>query len=179
MRHASVALVLLLTACSSSSPGTTTLGSPEPVPPTTPSSTPALSSPAAQSGPTPSPTPSPAPRRTASSTPAPRASRTPTPAPSGPKPSPTRSGATYGLDEVTGDMFSPTTLTLRSGDWVLVTDRDPLAPHNFTVSALGVRSGDMGQGDTFRYRFTAVGTFQFVCTYHQAAGMTGTLHVTK
>lgn len=177
MRHRSVALVLLLTACSSGT-RTTTLSSPGPVLPTTPSSTPAPSSPAAQPSPTPSLTPSPAPRRTASAVPtvAPVATTRPTPSPT---PSPTRSGATFRVDEVTGDRFSPSTLTLRSGDYVLVTDTDPLAPHNFTVRALGVRSGNMGQGDTFRYRFMAPGTYAFVCTIHEAAGMTGTLHVTR
>lgn len=78
---------------------------------------------------------------------------------------------------VSGNAFSPSSLRIRSGDSVLVTDTDRGAPHDFTVRALGVRSGTMGQGDTFRYRFTAPGTFSFVCTIHEGAGMTGTLTV--
>jgi plastocyanin len=95
-----------------------------------------------------------------------------------PTPSPTRSGATFGVDEVTGDRFSPSALTLHSGDSVLVTNKD-LAAHTFTISSLGVDSGNMGQGDTFRYRFRAPGTYTFVCTYHSGLGMTGTLTVTR
>lgn len=180
MRRVPLALLLLLAACSSGS-RTTTLGSPGPQPPTTPAATPAPSSPAAQPSPTPAPTPSPSlspvPRRTVAAVSSPLPGRA-TPSPS-PSPSPKRSTATFGVDEVTGDRFSPSTLTLRAGDEVLVTDRDPLAPHNFTVRALGVRSGDMAQGDTFRYRFTAPGSYAFVCTIHEGAGMTGTLTVTR
>jgi plastocyanin len=105
----------------------------------------------------------------------PAATARPTPVPT---PSPTRSGATFGLDEVTGDRFSPSSLTLRSGDQVLVTNKD-LAAHTFTISGLGVDSGNMGQGDTFRYRFRAPGRYTFVCTYHESFGMTGTLNVTS
>lgn len=172
-----IALLVLLTACSSGS-RTTGLSSPRPLLTPTPSATAAPRSPAAQPSPTTSPSPSssPAPRRTASPAPSPTPARTPSP---GPKPSPTRAAATFGVAEATGDRFSPSALTLRSGDYVLVTDRDPLAPHNFTVRALGVRSGDMGQGDTFRYRFTAPGSYAFVCTIHESAGMTGTLTVTR
>jgi plastocyanin len=81
------------------------------------------------------------------------------------------------VDEVTGDRFSPGSVTLHVGDSVLVTDTDAVAPHTFTISALGVDSGGMSQGDTFRFRFTRAGRFTFVCSYHQAAGMTGTLTV--
>jgi plastocyanin len=80
--------------------------------------------------------------------------------------------------EVTGDRFSPSTLTLRSGDRVLVMNRD-LGAHTFTIRALGVDSGSMGQGDTFRYAFRAPGRYTFVCTYHESLGMTGTLTVTR
>lgn len=176
MRRSSVALVLLLAACSSGS-GTTTLSSPEPVLPTA-TGTPAVPSPtAARPSPTPLPTPSPTARRTASPVPSvvPAATSRPTPRPT---PSPTRSGATFGVDEVTGDRFSPSALTLRSGDRVVVTNRD-VGAHTFTISSLGVDSGNMGQGDTFRYTFRAPGRYTFVCTYHEGLGMTGTLTVTR
>jgi plastocyanin len=87
-------------------------------------------------------------------------------------------GATVGVDEVTGDRFSPSSVTLHVGDSVLVTNRDAVAPHTFTISALGVESGGMSQGQTFRYRFTSPGRYTFVCTYHESIGMTGTLTVT-
>lgn len=78
---------------------------------------------------------------------------------------------------VGGNRFSPDTLTLRGGDSVLVTNRDQV-PHDFTISELGVESGVMHQGDTFRYRFGPPGTFTFVCTIHDP-GMEGTLTVTR
>jgi plastocyanin len=81
------------------------------------------------------------------------------------------------VDEVTGNRFSPSSLTLHVGDSVLVTDKDAVAPHTFTISALGVDSGGMSQGETFRFRFTTPGRFTFVCTYHEGVGMTGTLTV--
>jgi len=82
-----------------------------------------------------------------------------------------------GIAEVTGDRFSPSTVTLHVGDSVLVTDQDSVAPHTFTVGALHVDSGAMSQGQTFRYRFTTPGRYTFVCSYHQSLGMTGTLTV--
>lgn len=175
MRRSSLALLLLLTACSSST-RTATLGSPGPVPPTTPSSTPAPSSPAAQSLPTPSLTPSPAARRTASAASAATSAGRPSLSPS-PRTSPARAGRTFAVSQVTGYRFSPSSLTLRSGDGVLVTNTD-LATHTFTITQLGVDSGSMAQGDTFRYTFRAPGDYRFVCTPHQSLGMTGTLTVT-
>jgi plastocyanin len=91
--------------------------------------------------------------------------------------SPVSKGTTFGISEVTGDRFSPSTVTLRVGDSVLVTDKDNVAPHTFTVSALHVDSGGMSQGDTYRYRFLRAGTFDFVCDYHKDVGMKGTITV--
>jgi plastocyanin len=68
------------------------------------------------------------------------------------------------------------TLTLAAGDSVKVTDADPDVPHNFVVSGVG-RSETMSSGDVFTLRFPTAGTFQFVCTFHQAQGMEGTITV--
>jgi plastocyanin len=35
----------------------------------------------------------------------------------------------------------------------------------------------MAPGATFSYRFTRAGTYSFVCSYHQASGMTGSVTV--
>lgn len=77
---------------------------------------------------------------------------------------------------LTGNRFAPDTLTLRAGDAVLVTNRD-LVPHDFTIHELGVESGEMNQGSTFRRTLAATGTYTFVCTRHR--GMEGTLTVTR
>jgi len=78
---------------------------------------------------------------------------------------------------VTGNHFSPTSLTLRRWDYVLVTDKDVAAPHTFTIDALNVHSGQMTQGDTFTYRFTTTGSFSFRGEVHPS--MTGTVTVTS
>ncbi|HUR15346.1 MAG TPA: plastocyanin/azurin family copper-binding protein [Mycobacteriales bacterium] len=147
--------LLVLPSCSSEGPPAA-LTSPSAQPTTvTTSSAPVRTPPVV-------PTVSRAPRRTAS-----------------PSASPTRVPRTYAVDMVDGERFSPSAVRLRAGDELLVTDQDPLGPHDFTVGALGVRSGQMSQGDTFRYRFNATGTFRFVCTLHESSGMTGTLTVTR
>lgn len=92
-------------------------------------------------------------------------------------PSAARRAVTADVAEVTGDRFSPSALTVHVGDSVLVTDKDAAAPHTFTISALGVDSGTMSQGDTFRYTFRRAGRFTFVCSIHQGFGMTGTVTV--
>jgi plastocyanin len=177
-RSGPVAAALALAAACSSGSGTSTLSSPSPVlspssSPTMPAATPPASPSATQRA---APSASPIARRTASPTPSPTRSRTPSPKPS-PTKSPAPAGKTYAISQVTGDMFSPKSVALKVGDSVLVTDKDAIAPHTFTISALGVDSGGMGQGDTFRYRFARAGTFTFMCTYHNSAGMNGTITV--
>lgn len=171
MRTPPLVLLLLLSACSSGA-GTTALPtSTLPVPATTlPGGTvsptaPAVTTTPLRSTPTPGRTASPAPRRTAAATASVKATA-----------SPTRAPKTFALDMVSQNRFSPDVLTLRSGDSVLVTNRDR-APHDFTIAELGVESGTMHQGDTFPYPFGPIGTFTFVCTIHQ--GMEGTLRVTR
>jgi plastocyanin len=59
---------------------------------------------------------------------------------------------------------------------VLVQNQDS-SDHNFTVAALSKDSGNMGPGDTYELRFSTTGTFQFVCSYHEAVGMKGSVTV--
>lgn len=95
-----------------------------------------------------------------------------------PKPSPTRAGSTFSIDELQTDRYSPSTLTLRLGDYVLVTNRSVNVPHTFSITALGLDSMQPNNGDQTRYRFSTKGTFNFFCDYHQSVGMTGTITVT-
>jgi len=179
MRRCVLALVLALSACSSGS-GTTSLASPSAPPSTalTPgtavTTAPASSSPQASLSPL--TTGAPTPRRTASPTRSPRPSPTASKTKS-PTPSPTRAGKTYTIDEVLGDRFSPSHVTLRVGDGVLVENSDS-TDHTFTVSALGKDSGNMGPGATYRLTFTKAGSFAFVCSYHENLGMSGSVTVT-
>ena len=50
------------------------------------------------------------------------------------------------------------------------------APH--TWQGNGWNSGDLTtSGQSYTYRFTSSGTFNFFCNYHQSFGMTGTITV--
>jgi plastocyanin len=50
------------------------------------------------------------------------------------------------------------------------------APHNWVGPKW--HSADLtGSGQSYTYRFTSTGTFSFYCSYHQNAGMTGTVTV--
>jgi plastocyanin len=73
-----------------------------------------------------------------------------------------------------GKQFSPTTVTLKAGESVLVRDADPNLPHNFTVDGVG-HSDTLSNGETFTLVFPKAGTYTFVCTFHE--GMEGTITV--
>jgi plastocyanin len=75
---------------------------------------------------------------------------------------------------VTGDRFSPSTLTIAVGDSVRARNVDTTT-HTFTGPSWD--SGDMGPGAVKTFRFTTAGTFDFYCTPHKSIGMTGTLTV--
>ena len=76
---------------------------------------------------------------------------------------------------VTGDRFSPSTVTVAVGDSVRVVN-DDTTHHTFTDSGVW-DSGDLGQSESFTYRFTKSGTYDFVCSYHETFGMTGRVTV--
>ncbi|GAC1611159.1 MAG: hypothetical protein NVS3B26_22180 [Mycobacteriales bacterium] len=75
----------------------------------------------------------------------------------------------------TGFMFSPSRLAIGIGDTVLVRNADS-DHHTFTDSPT-FDSGDVAPGASYSYRFTAAGTYTFVCSYHSSAGMKGTITV--
>jgi len=72
-------------------------------------------------------------------------------------------------------MFSPSSLTIAVGDRVRVVNDDSNT-HTFTDSGV-FDSGDLGGGDSYTYRFTKAGRFDFVCSYHDTFGMNGTVTV--
>ena len=75
-----------------------------------------------------------------------------------------------------GNSFSPSELTVAVGTAVKVVDDDGDAPHNIVVDGVG-RSETMNEGDEFSLTFAKAGSFQFVCTFHEAQGMKGTVTV--
>lgn len=69
--------------------------------------------------------------------------------------------------------FKPATLTVQAGNTVVFQNDDD-ATHNVTADAF--KSGDIGGGKSWKYTFTAAGTYAYVCTYHP--NMKGTITVT-
>lgn len=72
--------------------------------------------------------------------------------------------------------FDPRFVTLRVGDSVLVRNEDPGPTHDFVIDELAADSGPMDTGETYRFRFTRTGTFDFFCSYHDPL-MSGTVTV--
>lgn len=103
----------------------------------------------------------------------------PSPAPSLGTPTPTVTsglGTVHDIRALNGNRWSDDALVLAVGDTVKVTDIDPEEQHNFVVEGVG-RSPTLGEGDTFSLRFGKAGTYEFVCTFHESQGMTGTVTV--
>lgn len=70
--------------------------------------------------------------------------------------------------------FKPATTTVSVGDTVTWRN-DGKAPHEVSSSAFS--SGNVDAGKSYAWRATAAGTFAYVCRYHEAQGMKGTLVV--
>lgn len=85
-------------------------------------------------------------------------------------------GAPAEVRALPGNRFSPSAVTLKVGQSVLVKDVDPDVPHNFVVAGVG-GSKTMNNGDEFTLRFDKAGTYEFVCTFHKTQGMEGTVTV--
>jgi len=78
---------------------------------------------------------------------------------------------------VTGYRFSPASVSINRCDAVKAVYADTSgAPHNW--KGPGWASPDLSSGgQSYTYRFTSTGTFNFYCSYHQGVGMTGTVTV--
>jgi plastocyanin len=74
--------------------------------------------------------------------------------------------------------FSPSTFSVASGDTITMTNSTPSTPHTFTVTgqAIDVTVSPASSQDV--KIDLPPGTYPFVCRFHQASGMTGTLAVT-
>lgn len=70
--------------------------------------------------------------------------------------------------------FSPRTVEVRAGDTVTWTNRDSVA-HTATARNGSFDTGLLGEGESGSVRFTAAGTYRYLCTPHPE--MTGTVVV--
>lgn len=70
--------------------------------------------------------------------------------------------------------FAPVTRTVSVGDTVTWTNTGQ-APHEVTASAF--KSGNIDPGKSWSWRASKAGTFAYVCKYHEAVDMRGTLVV--
>jgi plastocyanin len=100
-------------------------------------------------------------------------------------------GKTAEVSIVPRGVFDPASITIGVGDTVQWTNTgvithtvtfDPAQASNAADVALptGVApfdSGDIEQDGTFKHAFTAKGTYKYVCKYHEAMGMVGTVVV--
>lgn len=109
-----------------------------------------------------------------SSTPAPA-----TPAGSLPATSPAAAGGAT-LQQGTNDqlIFSPTTLTVKQGIAVTVSNVSTSTPHTFTVTGKGIDITNNGGQSQLVTINLPPGTYPFICRFHVAEGMKGTLVVT-
>jgi plastocyanin len=73
--------------------------------------------------------------------------------------------------------FSPAKITVNKGDTITVSDTNPNTPHTFTVTgtAIDITNDPMSSQDVTID--LAPGTYPFICKFHEAQGMTGTLTV--
>jgi plastocyanin len=81
--------------------------------------------------------------------------------------------ATRGVD-IRDFAFSPRTIEIRVGDTVRWTNRDSVA-HTATARNGSFDTGLLADGESGSVRFTAAGTYRYVCTPHP--DMTGTVVV--
>lgn len=70
--------------------------------------------------------------------------------------------------------FDPATVTIKAGESVIWTNLDSM---NHTVAADNgeFKSGDLGKGATFTFKFDKAGTYAYHCSIHPS--MTGTVIV--
>jgi len=82
------------------------------------------------------------------------------------------------VDETDTLKFEPPSASAKVGDVIEWTNTGT-AVHNVVFDNQAVPSSDsMNQGDTFEIKFTKPGTYTYVCKFHEASNMRGTITVT-
>lgn len=109
-------------------------------------------------------------------TPAPITNPSPAPAPApAPAPTPVPAPATYNVT-IQNFTFSPASLTVKKGDIVIWTNKDPMG-HTVTGNNGSPSSQVLSTNGTYSYTFNSVGTFAYHCSIHPS--MMGTVTVTQ
>jgi plastocyanin len=74
-----------------------------------------------------------------------------------------------GPDEVfmEGSKYNPATITVTAGTTVTWTNKDDVT-HSVTSDTGLFESGDLSKGDSFKYTFSAQGTYDYHCRFHGA-----------
>ncbi|HXG71132.1 MAG TPA: cupredoxin family copper-binding protein [Gemmatimonadaceae bacterium] len=75
---------------------------------------------------------------------------------------------------IRGFQYSPSTLSVRTGDTVSWTNQD-IVPHTATGESPGLDSGSMDTGKVWRYVAVTKGSYSYKCAFHPA--MVGTIEV--
>jgi plastocyanin len=75
-------------------------------------------------------------------------------------------------------VFTPSTPKVASGDTVTISNGTPSTPHTFTVTGEDIDVEVDPQSSTDVKVDLPPGTYPFICRFHEASGMTGTLTVT-
>jgi plastocyanin len=84
------------------------------------------------------------------------------------------------LQQGTGDqlVFSPTTLTVKHGTTITVSNVSASTLHTFTITGKGIDiTNNGGQSQQVAINLPP-GTYPFICRFHVSSGMKGTLVVT-
>tara|TARA_B100001123_G_C14980645_1_gene895440 strand:+ start:117 stop:599 length:483 start_codon:yes stop_codon:yes gene_type:complete len=77
-------------------------------------------------------------------------------------------------------IFAPDVLNFKKGESVDFTLTAESEVHNFNIEPLNIDTDiDAGETLSFNYVFDTVGTFKFICIFHEANGMVGTITVTE
>jgi len=64
-----------------------------------------------------------------------------------------------------GSSFQPQSASVKVGQTVVFVN-DDTETHNVVAADNGITSGDIAGGKSWQYKFTAAGTYNYVCTYH-------------
>lgn len=90
----------------------------------------------------------------------------------------TSGGATLEQGKANQLVFSPATLSVKTGATITVDNVSSSTAHTFTIEGRGINVVNQpGKSATVKIDLPA-GTYRFVCTFHVSSGMKGTLTVT-
>lgn len=78
--------------------------------------------------------------------------------------------------EAQDNKFVPDDISIQVGDTINFVNKG-LAPHTADDKAGSFSSGNLNPGESKAITFSKAGTFQLVCIYHEALGMTGRIVV--